>query len=165
MPTVEGRLLGGDLRLAVVTARFNDTITGRLLEGALDCLRRHGVDDQRITVVRVPGSFELPLAAQALAQSGQHDAVVCLGALIRGATPHFDVLAAQVASGLGQVMLATGVPVAFGVLTCDNLEQAFERSGTKAGNKGSEAALVALEMADLLHRIGAPPGVKAAPAR
>jgi 6,7-dimethyl-8-ribityllumazine synthase len=155
MRTVEGALAGGGLRVAVVAARFNEAITERLLAGALDCLRRHGVAETALTVVHVPGSYEIPLAAKVLAESGEQDAVVCVGALVRGATPHFDVLASQVASGLGQVMLATGVPVTFGVLTCDSLEQAVERSGAKAGNKGWDAALAALEMANVLRELKA----------
>jgi 6,7-dimethyl-8-ribityllumazine synthase len=136
-------------RFGIVASRFNDFITGHLIEGALDALKRHGVDEKGIDVVRVPGSFEIPLAAQALARSGRYDAVVCLGALIRGATPHFEYLAAEVTKGIAMVSLETGVPVSYGVLTCDTIEQAVERAGTKAGNKGADAALAALEMANL----------------
>lgn len=134
---------------ALVVARFNHFISDRLLEGALDALRRHGIGDERVVVVRTPGAYELPLAAQRLAKSGKFAAVIALGAVIRGATPHFEAVAGEVAKGCAQVMLATGVPVAFGVLTTDTIEQAIERAGTKAGNKGWDAALAAIEMASL----------------
>ncbi len=151
--TIEGRLSGEGKRFAIVVGRFNEFITGKLLEGALDCLRRHGTEEPDITVVRTPGSFEVPLVAQKLAGSGQFDAIICLGAVIRGATPHFDYVAAEVSKGIAQVALQSGVPVAFGVLTTDTVEQALERAGTKAGNKGWDAALSALEMADLMTRL------------
>ena len=138
--------------MTVVVSRFNSFITDRLLEGALDSLRRHGVEEKGITVVRVPGSFEIPLGVRRAA--GQKvDAVIALGALIRGGTPHFDYLSAEVTKGVAQVMLETGIPVAFGVLTTDTVEQAIERAGTKAGNKGAEAAQSALEMVSLLRRM------------
>ena len=150
--TYEGTLVASGLRVAVLVSRFNSFITERLLEGALDALRRHGVEEKGITVIRVPGSFEIPLGVRRAA--GQKvDAVIALGALIRGGTPHFDYLSAEVTKGVAQVMLETGVPVAFGVLTTDTVEQAVERAGTKAGNKGAEAAQTALEMASLLRRM------------
>lgn len=148
--TIEGRLLGQGLRMGIVQSRFNHFISGQLLEGALDCLRRHGVADEDIEVVVVPGAFEIPLAAQKLAESGRFAAVICLGAVIRGDTPHFEYVASEVAKGVAQVGLGSGRPVIFGVITVDSLEQAIERAGTKAGNKGWDAALAALEMANLL---------------
>jgi 6,7-dimethyl-8-ribityllumazine synthase len=153
MPTYEGRLDATGMRVAIVASRFNDTITNRLLEGALDCLRRHGADDAGITVAWVPGAFELAVTAKRLAESGEYDALVCLGAVIRGATPHFDHVAGQAATGIARTALDTGVPVIFGVLTTDTIEQAVERSGTKAGNKGFEAAMGAIEMVDLLRQL------------
>ena len=149
---IEGDLQGKGVKVAIVVSRFNSFITDRLLEGALDALRRHGVEEKGITVVRVPGSFEIPLGVRRAA--GQKvDAVIALGALIRGGTPHFDYLSAEVTKGVAQVMLETGIPVAFGVLTTDTVEQAIERAGTKAGNKGAEAAQSALEMVSLLRRM------------
>jgi len=150
--TVEGDLRGAGLKVAVVVSRFNSFITDRLVEGALDALRRHGVQDEDVRVVRVPGAFELPLAVRRAAGAGV-DAVVALGALIRGGTPHFEFLSAEVTKGLAQVTLDTGVPVAFGVLTTDTVEQAVERAGAKSGNKGFEAAQTAIEMANLLRRL------------
>ena len=149
---IEGDLQGQGVKVAVVVSRFNAFITDRLLEGALDALRRHGVDEKAITVVKVPGSFEIPLGVRRAAGT-KVDAVVALGALIRGGTPHFDYLSAEVTKGVAQVMLETGVPVAFGVLTTDTVEQAIERAGTKSGNKGAEAAQTALEMVSLLKRM------------
>ena len=149
---IEGDLQGQGVKVAIVVSRFNGFITDRLLEGALDALRRHGVEEKAITVVKVPGSFEIPLGVRRAAGT-KVDAVVALGALIRGGTPHFDYLSAEVTKGVAQVMLDTGVPVAFGVLTTDTVEQAIERAGTKAGNKGSEAAQSALEMVSLLRRM------------
>ena len=146
---LEGQLSAKGLKVALVVSRFNDFLTRRLLEGAVDALRRHGAEDDNLTTVWTPGSFELPLAAKKLAESGRYDAIVALGAIIRGATPHFDYVAGEVTKGLAQVSLASGLPVAFGVLTCDTLEQAVERAGTKSGNKGFDAALSAMEMADL----------------
>jgi len=149
---IEGDLQGQGVKVTIVVSRFNSFITDRLLEGALDALRRHGVEEEGITVVRVPGSFEIPLGVQRAA--GQKvDAVIALGALIRGGTPHFDYLSAEVTKGVAQVMLETGIPVSFGVLTTDTVEQAIERAGTKAGNKGAEAAQSALEMVSLLRRM------------
>ncbi|MGE5284937.1 MAG: 6,7-dimethyl-8-ribityllumazine synthase [Actinomycetota bacterium] len=149
---IEGDLQGQGVKVSIVVSRFNSFITDRLLEGALDALRRHGVEEKGITVVRVPGSFEIPLGVRRAA--GQKvDAVIALGALIRGGTPHFDYLSAEVTKGVAQVMLETGIPVSFGVLTTDTVEQAIERAGTKAGNKGAEAAQSALEMVSLLRRM------------
>ena len=147
--TLEGSLDAAGARFGLVVSRFNDLLTGRLLEGALDCLIRHGARDEDITVVKVPGAWELPFVAERLAASGKHDAVVALGVLIRGATPHFDYIAAEAAKGLAHASMATGVPVAFGVLTTDTLEQAIERAGSKAGNKGWQAAQAAIEMVQL----------------
>ncbi|MGH8999778.1 MAG: 6,7-dimethyl-8-ribityllumazine synthase [Acidimicrobiia bacterium] len=152
-PIYEGRLDSQGLRIAVVASRFNETITKALLDGALSTLRRCGVDEAGTTVAWVPGAFEIPLAARRLAASGEFDAVICLGAVIRGATPHFDLVAGQAAAGATRAALDTGVPVIFGVLTTDTIEQAVERSGTKAGNKGADAALAAIEMADLLRQL------------
>jgi len=149
---LEGDLQGQGVKVSIVVSRFNGFITDRLLEGALDALRRHGVEEKGITVIRVPGSFEIPLGVRRAA--GQKvDAVIALGALIRGGTPHFDYLSAEVTKGVAQVMLETGIPVAFGVLTTDTVEQAIERAGTKAGNKGAEAAQSALEMVSLLRKM------------
>ncbi len=150
---IQGKLDGKGRSFAVVVARFNEAITGKLLAGALDILERHGTDPGKITQVWVPGAFEIPLAAKRLAATGKYQAVICLGAVIRGATPHFDYIAAQVSRGVAQVSLDTGVPCIFGVLTCDTIEQALERAGTKAGNKGAQAATDALEMADLMGKI------------
>ena len=153
MTTYEGKLRGDGLRVALVCARFNDFITDRLLAGARDGLLRHGVDEASITVVWVPGAFELPLVAKRLAGSGEYDAVIGLGAVIRGATGHYDHVAGQAAAGLARAALDTGVPVVFGVLTTDTIEQAIERAGTKAGNKGFEAASTAIEIADLMRQL------------
>ena len=148
--TFEGMLSGEGLKFAIVVARFNELVTERLLEGARDALRRHGVADDAVDVARVPGAFEIPLVAKTLAQKSHYDAVICLGAVIRGATPHFDYVASNVASGIAQAALETKVPILFGVLTTDTIEQAVERAGTKAGNKGFDAAVAAIEMANLL---------------
>lgn len=148
-----GRLDGQGLRMAIVCGRFNDLITDRLLAGATDGLTRHGVDPGSITVAWVPGAFELPLVARQLADSGEFDAVICLGAVIRGATGHYDQVANQCAAGIQRASMDTGIPVIFGVLTTDTIEQAVERAGTKAGNKGFESASVAIEMADLLRQL------------
>jgi len=152
--TYEGMLDAKGFRFGLVVSRFNELLTGRLLEGALDCLARHGARDEDIMVVKVPGSWELPLVAERLAVSGKIDAVIGLGVLIRGATPHFDYIASETAKGLAQVALSSGIPVSFGVLTCDSLEQALERSGSKAGNKGWQAAQAAIEMVQLYRRLG-----------
>jgi 6,7-dimethyl-8-ribityllumazine synthase len=151
--TINGDLIARDLRFAIVAARFNDMIVDALIRGAVDTLVRHGAAEKQIELVRVPGAFDLPLVAQKLAASRRCDAIVALGAVIRGATPHFDHVAGQCAAGLARVSLETGVPVAFGVLTTDTIEQAIERAGTKAGNKGADAALSALELANLLRRL------------
>jgi 6,7-dimethyl-8-ribityllumazine synthase len=153
MPTYEGRLDATGLRIAVVASRFNETITRALLEGALSGLRRHGLDDGSITTAWVPGAFELGLTAKRLAATGDFDAVICLGAVIRGATAHFEQVCNQAAAGTLRASLDTGVPVIFGVLTTDTIEQASERSGTKAGNKGFDSAVAAIEMADLLRQL------------
>ena len=153
MTSYNGQLRGDGLRVAIVCGRFNDLITERLLAGARDGLVRHGVDAASITEAWVPGAFELPLVAKRLAASGEFDAVICLGAVIRGATGHYEHVAGQCAAGIQQAQLETGVPVVFGVLTTDTIEQAIERAGTKAGNKGYESAETAIEMADLLRQL------------
>ncbi len=150
---LEGRLIARDYRFAAVVGRFNEFISSKLLSACLDALKRHEAAEENITVAWVPGAFEIPLVAQKLAQSGKYDAVICLGAVIRGSTPHFEYVAAEVAKGIAKVSLDTGVPVIFGVITSDTLEQAIERAGTKAGNKGWDAALSAIEMADLARKI------------
>jgi 6,7-dimethyl-8-ribityllumazine synthase len=149
----EGQLDSKGLRFALVVARFNSFITERLLAGALDALRRTGCDEGDIEIVKVPGSWEMPLIARELACRKRHDAIICLGAVIRGDTPHFDYVAGEAAKGLANVASETGVPVAFGVLTCNTLEQAIDRAGAKGGNKGFDAAMTAIEMADLLRRL------------
>ncbi|HEY4708035.1 MAG TPA: 6,7-dimethyl-8-ribityllumazine synthase [Thermodesulfobacteriota bacterium] len=155
MPRIlEGNLSAKGLKVAVVLGRFNDFISGRLLEGALDTLVRSGAADDDIDVVKVPGSFEIPVAAKTLAETGRYDAILCLGCVIRGATPHFDYVAGEAAKGIARVALDHGIPVSFGIITADNLEQAIERAGTKSGNKGRDAALTAIEMANLLKTIG-----------
>ncbi|RLB43875.1 MAG: 6,7-dimethyl-8-ribityllumazine synthase [Deltaproteobacteria bacterium] len=147
--TTEGRLDARGFRFAVVVSRFNDFVSSRLVEGAMDALLRHGAKEDQVHLVRVPGAFEIPLVAKKLAQGGDYDAVICLGAVIRGATPHFEYVAAEVSKGIANVALETGVPVTFGVLTTDTLEQAVERAGSKSGNKGFEAAMAAIEMVNL----------------
>jgi len=147
---IEGKLDATGLKVGLAVSRFNSFIAERLLEGALDALRRNGANDADLTIIRVPGAFELPLTAKKLADSGKFDALICLGAVIRGATPHFDYVSAEVSKGIASVSLDSGVPVAFGVLTTDNIEQAVERAGTKAGNKGFDAAMTAIEMVNLL---------------
>lgn len=149
MRVFEGVLSGEGLKFAIVLSRFNNFITEHLLDGAMDAFHRHGVDDQKVDLVRVPGAFEIPMVAKRLAQSKKYDAVIALGAVIRGGTPHFDYVAAEVSKGVALAGLETGTPVIFGVLTTDSIEQAIERAGTKSGNKGWEAAMSALEMADL----------------
>lgn len=149
---IQGNLNGDGKSLAIVSARFNHYIVDSLVTGALDVLERHGVDISKVPNVKVPGCFEIPLVAKRLAESGRYDAIIALGAVIRGATPHFDYVAGECASGLQRVSLETGVPVAFGVLTTNTIEEAIERAGTKAGNKGADAAVTALEMADLLQQ-------------
>lgn len=150
MPKViEGKLEAKGLRIGLLVSRFNSFIGDRLVEGAVDALLRHGAEKDDIVIVRVPGAFEIPPAAQKMVESGRFDAIVCLGAVIRGATPHFDFVSAEVSKGVASVSMASGVPVAFGVLTTDTLEQAIERAGSKAGNKGFDAAMAAVEMANL----------------
>ena len=151
--TYEGEMISRGKRYGIVVSRFNEFITSRLLDGAIDTLKRHGAKDAEISVVWVPGSFEIPYAAKRLAGSGKFDAVICLGAVIRGATPHFEFISGEVTKGIAQVSLATGVPVIYGVITPDTLEQAIERAGTKAGNKGKDAAEAAIEMANLFTKI------------
>lgn len=150
---VVGQLVVSEQRFAIVASRFNEFITSRLVAGAFDALTRHGCPEERITEVWVPGSWELPITAKALAQSGAYDAIICLGCVMRGDTPHFEYIAAEAAKGLAQVGLETGVPVVFGVLTTDTLDQAIERAGTKAGNKGAEAAMTAIEMTNVLSQV------------
>lgn len=151
MPKVhQGDLIASGKKFAIVVSRFNEFITSKLLGGALDCLARHGGEDEGIDVFWVPGSFEAPVMALHAAQSGRYDAIICLGAVIRGATPHFDYVAAEAAKGIAHVGMATGVPAIFGVITTDTVEQAIDRAGTRTGNKGAEAALAAVEMANLL---------------
>ncbi|MBN1189546.1 MAG: 6,7-dimethyl-8-ribityllumazine synthase [Dehalococcoidales bacterium] len=151
--TFEGMLLGEGLKFGIVVARFNDFITNKMLEGAQDALLRHGVSEDDIEVALVPGSFEIPLAAQKMAATKRYDAVICLGAVIRGGTPHFEYIAAEVTKGIAQVGLNSSIPVIFGVITADTLEQAIERAGTKQGNEGAKAATTAIEMANLVNMI------------
>ncbi len=153
MKTYEGQLIARDFRFAVVVSRFNEFISNRLLGGAVDALKRHEADESNVEVIWVPGAFEVPLMAQKAARSGRYEAVICLGAVIRGSTPHFDYVASEVTKGVAKVSLDTGVPVIFGIITSDTLEQAIERAGTKAGNKGWDAAMSAIEMADLNRRV------------
>lgn len=149
MKTLEGKLTAKNMKIAIVVARFNEFITSKLLSGCIDCLIRHEAADEDLTVAWVPGAFEIPMAAKRLAESGKYDAVICLGAVIRGATPHFDYVCAEASKGIAQVSMQTGVPVAFGVLTTENIQQAVERAGTKAGNKGVDCAMTAMEMVNL----------------
>ncbi|MBW6463261.1 MAG: 6,7-dimethyl-8-ribityllumazine synthase [Dethiobacteria bacterium] len=149
MKTIEGKLVARDYRFAIIVSRFNEFISGHLLSGAIDCLKRHEAQEEAIELIWVPGAFEIPLAAKKAVLSKRYDAVICLGAVIRGSTPHFDYVASEVAKGIAHVSLETGLPVIFGVITSDTLEQAIERAGSKAGNKGWQAAASAIEMADL----------------
>jgi 6,7-dimethyl-8-ribityllumazine synthase len=151
--TIEGDLQYRELRFAILASRFNDFIVEQLIRGAVDALKRHGAADKQIEIVRAPGAFDMPLVARKLAQSRRYDAIVALGAVIKGATAHFDYVAGECASGLARVAQETGVPIAFGVLTTDTIEQAIERAGSKAGNKGADAAVTAIELANLLRRI------------
>ena len=153
MQVIEGKLIAGDERYAIVVARFNDLVTRRLLDGALDTFRRHGVDDDHLTVVWAPGSFELPQIADKLAKSKQYGAVCCLGAVIQGETSHHEYINHQMAGGIMRAGLESGIPVLFGVLTCTSMEQALDRAGGKAGNKGTEAALAAIEMVNVLKQL------------
>ena len=152
--TIEGNYTNATARYGIAVARFNSFIVDRLLDGALDALRKQGVQDRDITIVKVPGSYELPLTVKKMIESGSYDAVIALGAVIRGGTPHFEYVAGECVKGLSQVSLNTGIPIAFGVLTVDTIEQAIERAGTKAGNKGAEAALTAIEMLSLTRHLG-----------
>jgi len=154
--TYEGNLIAEGMRFAIVASRFNDMITRRLLSGALDALARHGADEDQIDVAWVPGEFELPMVAQRLAECGRYDAVICVAAIIRGATPHFDYVAAEASKGIAKVGLDTGVPTIYGVVTADSIEQAIERAGTKAGNRGVDAARSAIEMANLMKALPKP---------
>lgn len=151
---IEGHLVAEGLRFGIVASRWNHFINDRLLEGALDAISRHGGDAETTDVAWVPGCFEVPLAARRMADAGAYDALICLGVLIRGATPHFDYIAGEVTKGIATVSLQTGVPASYGILTCDTIDQAIERAGTKAGNKGHEAALAAIEMANLFRALG-----------
>ena len=153
MKRIEGELQAEGLKFAIIVSRFNEFITGKLLEGAIDALIRHGAVEKNIDVIKVPGSFELPLVAKKAAQKKSYDAIICLGTIIRGATPHFDYVAAEASKGIATASMDTGVPIAFGVLTTDTIEQAIERAGTKSGNKGWDAAMVAIEMAQLLKKL------------
>ena len=153
MKTLEGQLKADNLKFGIVVGRFNEFISSKLLSGSIDCLVRHGADNEDITVAWVPGAFEIPLVAKKMAATGKYDAIICLGAVIRGATPHFDYVCAEVSKGIASVSLQYETPVSFGVLTTENIEQAIERAGTKAGNKGVDAAMAAIEMADLLKNI------------
>jgi len=152
--TIEGKLMAKGLKFGIVLSRFNNFISDRLLEGALDALRRSGAEEGDCLVVRVPGSFEIPLATKKMAKSGRYDALICLGCVIRGATPHFEYIATEVTKGIASITLESEVPISFGVLITDTLEQAIERAGTKVGNKGFDAAMSAIEMANLMKEIG-----------
>lgn len=154
MKIYEGKLIAEGLKFGIIVARFNEFIGGKLLAGALDGLKRHGVEEENIELAWVPGAFEIPLVAKKMAKSGKYDGVICLGAVIRGATSHYEYVSGEVTKGIASVTLETGVPIIFGVLTTENIEQAIERAGTKAGNKGYDAAVSAIEMANLLKNIG-----------
>jgi 6,7-dimethyl-8-ribityllumazine synthase len=153
MKIYQGELKAEGLKFAIIVSRFNDFITSKLLDGAIDALSRHGAQDKDIEIVKVPGSFEIPLAARKMADKNAFDALICLGTVIRGATPHFDYVATEVSKGIATVSLDTGVPIAFGIITSDTIEQAVERAGTKSGNKGFDAAITAIEMAQLLKKL------------
>lgn len=154
MPRVlEGQLSAEGLKFGIIVSRFNDFISSRLVEGAMDALLRHGATEEQVSVIKVPGAFEIPLTAKKLAESGRYDAVICLGAVIRGSTPHFDYVAAEVSKGIASVALESRIPVTFGVLTTDNLEQAIERAGSKSGNKGYDVAMAAIEMVNLFKEL------------
>lgn len=154
MSTFEGNLIGTGLRVGIVVSRFNELLSSRLLGGAMDALGRHGVDTEMVDIAWVPGAFEIPLVAKRLANSGRYDVIITLGVIIRGGTPHFEYVAAEVSKGIAKVSLDSGVPIAFGVITADTIEQAVERAGTKAGNKGWDAAMSAIEMANLVKIVG-----------
>ena len=153
MKCIEGELHAKGLKFGIIVSRFNDFITGKLLEGAKDALLRHGAKEDDIDVVRVPGSFEIPLVAKKMAMKGAYNAIICLGTIIRGATPHFEYVASEASKGIASASMETGIPMAFGIITSDTIEQAVERAGTKSGNKGWDAAITAIEMAQLLKKI------------
>ncbi|MEE8330000.1 MAG: 6,7-dimethyl-8-ribityllumazine synthase [Thermodesulfovibrionia bacterium] len=153
MKKYEGELKAEGLRFAIIVSRFNDFITNKLLDGAIDALLRHGATDQNVDIIKVPGSFEIPLTAKKIAEKKSYDAVICLGTIIRGATPHFGYIASEVTKGIASASIETGIPIAFGVITADTIEQAIERAGTKSGNKGWDSALAAIEMAQLLKKL------------
>lgn len=153
MKVIEGELQAKGLRFGIILSRFNDFITSRLLDGALDALIRHGADDKDIEVIKVPGSFEIPMVAKRLANKGAYNAIICLGTIIRGSTPHFEYVAAEVSKGIASASMETGVPISFGIITSDTIEQAIERAGSKSGNKGWDAAMTAIEMAQVLKKI------------
>ncbi|MBM4140283.1 MAG: 6,7-dimethyl-8-ribityllumazine synthase [Nitrospira sp.] len=153
MKISEGELQAKGLRFGIIVSRFNDFITSKLLDGALDALLRHGALEEDINIIRVPGSFEIPMVARKIALKGTYNAIICLGTVIRGATPHFDYIAAEVSKGIASASMETGVPIAFGIITSDTIEQAVERAGTKSGNKGWDAAITAIEMAQLLKKL------------
>jgi 6,7-dimethyl-8-ribityllumazine synthase len=153
MKTTEGNFNCNNSKFAIIVSRFNEFIVQSLLEGALDCLLKHNCSENNIEIIKVPGAFEIPFAASKIAERKKHDAIICLGAVIKGATPHFDYVAGAAANGIAQVSLKYNIPIAFGVLTTDTIEQAIERAGTKSGNKGWDAALTAIEMADLVRKI------------
>lgn len=153
MKKYEGELKAEGLRFAIIVSRFNDFITNKLLDGAIDALLRHGAADQNVDIIKVPGSFELPLTAKKIAEKKSYDAVICLGTIIRGATPHFGYIASEVTKGIASASIETGIPIAFGVITADTIEQAIERAGAKSGNKGWDSALAAIEMAQLLKKL------------
>lgn len=153
MNIIEGELQANGLRFGIIVSRFNDFITSKLLDGALDALLRHGALEEDINIIRVPGSFEIPMIARKMALKGTYNAIICLGTVIRGATPHFNYIAAEVSKGIASASMETGVPIAFGIITSDTIEQAVERAGTKSGNKGWDAAITAIEMAQLLKKL------------
>ncbi len=153
MNLIEGKISAANYKFAIIQSRFNDFVTDKLLEASLDCLRRHNCEERNITVIKVPGAFEIPVTADRIASQKKYDAIICLGAVIRGATPHFEYISSSVSNGIAQTALKYGVPIIFGVLTTDTVEQAIERAGTKAGNKGWDAAMSAIEMADLFQNI------------
>lgn len=153
MKTLQGELIAKGLRFGIVVSRFNEFITGKLLDGAIDALLRHGAKEEDIDIVKVPGSFEIPLIAKKMAEKGSYNSIICLGTVIRGATPHFEYIASEVAKGIASASMQTGVPIAFGVITSDTIEQAVERAGTKSGNKGWDAALTAIEMAQIMKKL------------
>jgi len=153
MKIYEGKLIAENLKFAIVAGRFNEFITNKLIGGAMDALKRHGVEESHIELAWVPGAFEIPLVAKKMAESGSYDAVICLGAVIRGATPHFDFVSSEVSKGIAHAGLESGIPVIFGILTTDTIEQAIERAGTKAGNKGFDAAMTAIETANLIKQL------------